>query len=215
MGITELAAQWWMFPMKPVQVDMRTASGLSPDRYVMERKYDGWRAILIANGKTRLWTRQRRLIEVPESLQEALEALRLPRGTVLDGEIWNPSKRGGWKDPEGEGCHLTLWDCVRDGTKDVGRRPFEERRKVLEDMVGNSCGPIGLTEQTPVSAEALALIHAEAKASRVDGELRSGFIHGVVLKRRGSPRHDHPTRSVEHADWLKVVFEGMKGWEPR
>jgi len=204
-----------MFPMKPVQVDMEVASGLSPDKYVVERKYDGWRAVLIVNGRTRLWTRQRRPIEVPEPFQEALESLRLPRGTVLDGEIWNPTKRGGWKDPEGDGCRLTLWDCIRDGATDVGRHPLEDRRKALETLVGEGSNGILVVNQEAATAEALAGILAEARAARASSDLRSGFIHGAVMKRRGSPRHDHPTRSVEHADWLKVVFHGMKGWEPK
>ena len=63
--------------------------------------------------------------------------------------------------------------------------------------------------------ENLAKVHAEAAKVHADEDFRSGFIHGVVLKRRGSIRRDHPNRSAEHPDWLKVVFDGMKGWEPR
>lgn len=200
--------------MKPVQIDIGAVADLRRGTYVMERKYDGWRALLIVNGRAKLWTRQRRRIEIPDSLQAAIDSLRLPPGTVLDGEIWNPVKRGGWKDPEGDGCRLTLWDCVRRGTEDVGSLPLERRREALESLVGEETGLVGMTSPVPASPEAVSAVLAEAKEARASGNLRSGFIHGVVLKRLGSPRRDHPTRSVEHADWLKVVFDGMKGWEP-
>jgi len=206
MGLAALALNWWMYPMKPVLIGRNGLSELRLEDYTVERKYDGWRAIVIANGRTRLWTRQRRPIAIPDELQAALEALRLQPGTVLDGEIWNPSKRGGWADPEGNGCRLTLWDCVRDGTAYLGKEPLEARRRALEEAVGHGSDLVGLTEVSGASVAAVEAIEAEARAVRDGGDLRSGFIHGAVLKRRGSRRHDSPRRSAENASWLKVVF---------
>lgn len=201
--------------MKPVLIGKDGLAKLRLDDYTVESKLDGWRALVIANGETRLWTRQRRPIAIPKSLQDSLNELRLKPGTVLDGEIWNPTKRGGWTDPEGDGCRLTLWDCVRNGTTSLSKEPIEIRRQALETVIGQESGLVNLTKVREASIKAIDHTEAEARAVREGGDLRSGFVHGVVLKRRGSRRHDHPNRSTENADWLKVVFSGMKGWEPR
>lgn len=201
------AAQWWKYPMKPVRVtDAVLAGPVKPDRYVMEKKYDGWRAMVLVGDRVTLWTRERRPIEMPANLADQLASLRLPRGTVLDGEIWNPLKRGSWGHSRSVHCLLTLWDAVRLGGEDLSALPMERRHEELSRAVGTSAPDVSVVEHLPATAESLAAVRAEAVEHWSRSALRSGFIHGVVLKRRGSPRRDHCTRCVEHADWMKIVF---------
>jgi ATP-dependent DNA ligase len=188
-----------------VRVDPGIFDRIDCSLYTAEFKYDGWRAVLIAGPSgAELWTREKRRIEVPESLSGAIRSLGLPEGTVLDGEIWNPGKRGGWKHSRGSECRLTLWDAIRVGTVDVRRDPIEERRDILRRLLKGGNEAIGAVKVMPASRA----VHDEAlaEATRVRGASRSGFIHGVVLKRNGSPRRDSNVRSTEHPDWLKIVF---------
>lgn len=215
VNLEELASRWWMYPMKPLHITEPVFRNLRLEEYWMERKFDGWRAIAITGGTTQLWTRQKRKLRTPDNLVTALAKLNLPKGTVLDGEIWTPDKRGGWEQNPGMKCLLTLWDCVRIGTKDLSKEPVEVRRRALQELVEERQDCISVVEALDASVENLHMIQDEAAKVRFQKDFRSGFIHGVVLKRRGSVRRDHPRRSAEHPDWLKIVFEGMSGWEPQ
>ncbi len=204
----------WKFPMKPVRATFSCFGTLDLAKYVMEKKYDGWRAIVqVDRGYVTLWTREKRKIEMPINLQTQLDALKMPDGTVLDGEIWNLSKRGSWRHNKNAICALTLWDAIRVDKLDLSAFPLEDRRKRLEELLSAATTPTISATELLQPKEALAkLIEQEAVSFRESANARSGFIHGVVLKRRGSPRRDHAVRSVEHADWIKVVFAGLEGY---
>lgn len=203
------APSWWMFPFKPVRVRETIFETIDPKKYVMEKKYDGWRAILIVGQTPTLWTREKTRIEMPDNLRPQIEALRLPDGTVLDGEIWTPSKRGAWRHNKGVACKLTVWDVVRSGRRDLSAAPLEERRLELKAILGPGAEDVGAVEWLPADAASYAEVRREAESFRVQAQSRSGFVHGAVLKRLGSPRRDHAVRCVEHADWLKIVVDGM------
>jgi ATP-dependent DNA ligase len=143
---------------------------------------------------------------MPNNLREQLSAMGLPRGTVLDGEIWNPLKRGSWRHDKSVTCQLTLWDAIRVGGQDLSRQPLEERHAALTALMREEVADVKAVEHLPANMETLSAIREEAVNHWKTEELRSGFIHGVVLKRKGSPRRDHCSRCVEHADWLKIVF---------
>lgn len=196
---------WWTFPFKPIRVDSGIFDRIDCSLYTAELKYDGWRAVLIAGPRgPELWTREKRKIEIPDSLSEAVRALKLPEGTVLDGEIWNPEKRGGWNHAKGSDCKLTFWDVVKIGSSDLRQRPIEERREALRSVI-QTTEEISIVEVMSASKS----VHDAALESAVSirGSSRSGFVHGVVLKKSGSPRRDSNVRCVEHADWLKIVFD--------
>ena len=192
--------------MKPVRVTEEVFKTIDPNKYVMEKKYDGFRALLIMNGSPKLWTRDKNRIELPNNLVDQLNALNLPEGTVLDGEIWNPLKRGSWRHDRGVKCQLTFWDVIRVGYKDMSQLPLEERKKILDNLVLGKCEDIGSVEQLPASLEGYRKIAEEAELHKEATGLRSGFIHGAVLKRKGSPRRDHAVRCAEHSDWMKLVL---------
>ncbi len=202
---------WWMFPFKPVRVQDSIFEKIPESGYVMEKKYDGWRALAISgpHGVT-LWTREKTRIEMPDNLREQVESLKLPEGTVLDGEIWNPSKRGSWRHARGIKCMLTFWDVVRSGTRDVSGLKLEDRRAEMEALLGAGTDDVRTVRWLPATRAAYDEVRREAESFREEHSARSGFVHGVVLKRRGSPRRDHAVRCVEHADWLKIVPAGMQ-----
>lgn len=206
---TEFRA-WWKFPFKPVRVGEEMLSKLSPGQYDLESKYDGFRVIPRTDPYgTRLWTREKQPIDATDNLTPQLAALNLKSGTVLDGEIWTPTKRGSWRHDKTVQCLITLWDVIRVGSKDLSKTPLEDRRRILQDLIGDNCPDIKVIESIEMTKENYDKIKEEANAFRDKTGSRSGFIHGVVIKRKKSPRRDHSTRSTEHPDWLKIVFPNM------
>lgn len=205
---------FWKYPMKPVRINMSALSRMELSKYIMEVKLDGHRAILIVEGgRKKLWTRQKAPIAVPKTLADQLDAVKMVDGTVLDGEIWNPLKRGGWTAEGGEPNVLTFWDCLREGVQDIGARTLSERREALLRLLGEGNEGVRVVSQEAVTVERIREIFEESLAVRKESRSRSGFVHGVVLKLRGSPRRDHATKTHEHPDWLKIVFDGMSGWD--
>lgn len=201
----------WKFPFKPVRATWSVFKTSDPAKYFMEKKFDGWRAIVQIGPGISLWTREKRQITMPDNLGKQLAELGLPDGTLLDGEIWNMSKRGAWRHNKSVVCALTLWDTIRFAHRDLSNEPIEIRRKQLEDLIGGKDTPdIKATEVLPADESLARKIDEKARSFREGTQARSGFIHGVVLKRRGSPRRDNAVRCVEHVDWIKVVFDGMQ-----
>jgi len=197
----------WTYPMKPVRVSESILKKIKLDDYVLEEKYDGHRAILISGERgVKLFTRMKTEIQIPDNLKQQLDVLKIPEGIVLDGEIWTPSKRGSWAQNKNIICSLTFWDVINYEGNPVGKKSLEERRAILEKVIGNGMENIGLVVQKPVTIECVEETRKKAMGHRVDSQSRSGFIHGVVLKRKGSPRRDNPGRSVEHVDWMKIVY---------
>lgn len=206
---------WFKYPMKPARVSETLLSRMDVSQYMMELKYDGFRAVLTVSDTVTFWTREKRVLDLPRELSEQVASLGLPDGTVLDGEVWSPAKRGGWKGGQSDPCLFTTWDVVRFGFQDLGGRPIEERKKVLQDAIGEGTSLVSIVPSSETDLEKIGRAKEMAERMRTERDARSGYIHGVVLKRKGSPRRDHSTRCVEHPDWLKVVFSGMEGWEPR
>ena len=202
----------WKYPFKPVRATWDIFKKVNPDNYFMEKKYDGWRAIVqVADGGITLWTREKALIMMPDNLGKQLAALEMPEGTILDGEIWNMFKRGAWRSDRKAICALTLWDAIRVDKRDLSDEPIEVRRQQLEGLLAGKNAPDIKTTEILSADESLAhQIDEEAHSARDGAGARSGFIHGVVLKRRGSPRRDHAVSCKEHPDWLKIVFAGMQ-----
>jgi ATP-dependent DNA ligase len=197
---------WQSFPMKPILINNEVLKGLNPLDYTIEPKWDGWRIIIVTNlNRVSTFTRQKTPLKLPMSLQNELNDLDLPVGTVMDGEIWSPMKRGGWNNlPKGQ-CKLSFWDVMRHGSKNISNESIETRRQILNSLF-TPTENIAQTNVYDVSLENLQKLEQQAREVRDGQALRSGFIHGVVLKRNGSPRRDHACRSIEHPDWLKVVY---------
>jgi ATP-dependent DNA ligase len=207
---------WWQYVMKPVRVSKTIFDRMSFEDYVEEAKFDGFRAILIIgpNGPV-LFTREHIRMIIPNNLIPQIQELALPVGTVLDGELWNADKRGSWRHNPKVECRLTFWDAIRSGQDDLSQKPLVERYQSLQGLLSKDLPDIAIVEQFTPSAIATEELFKSSMAFRTGAGARSGFIHGVVLKRKNSPRRDHATKTQEHPDWLKIVFEGMSGWAPR
>ena len=207
--------QWTMFPFKPVRITEHLFRSKNWDEYVLELKYDGYRAIQIVNGSNQLWTRERKPIAMPDNLRGQLASLNLPPGTVLDGEIWTPTKRGSWRHDKTVVCNLTFWDAIRVGMQDLSQEKLEKRHERLIELVGDKAPNVTVVEQHPATVKSFEAALKLAQTHRNSTDSKSGFIHGVVLKKLGSPRRDHPTRTIDHPDWVKVVFDGMDSGQIR
>lgn len=200
-------SSFWIYPMKPMRINDSLLGSLKLEDYILEKKYDGYRALLIVEeGGFKLFTRQKVELPIPNNLRPQIESLKLPPGTMLDGELWTPASRGSWTHDRNVVCSLTFWDVIAHGGKSAGSTPLEDRRALLEGLLGKGTENVGLVEWEPVTKERIEEIRKEAMEHRVASQSRSGFIHGVVLKRKGSPRRDSPNRSVEHVDWMKIVY---------
>ena len=171
-------------PMKAVLTADRPAG----PEWVFERKLDGIRCLAVkAGGRTKLYSRN----ELPlddryPAIAEALDADPADR-FVIDGEavafVGGRDRFGG-----GEGSELFYYAfdvLVADG-RDVRKLPLEERREVLEGLLGWR-DPLRTTQQ--VTGDGAALL-AEA--------CRDGW-EGLIAKRLGTPYV-----STRSRDWLKL-----------
>lgn len=67
---------------------------------LVQPKFDGHRCIAIIgeDGRATLWTRSRKPITSMVHIQNELERLALPKGTVLDGELYNHAYKDNFED---------------------------------------------------------------------------------------------------------------------
>jgi DNA ligase-1 len=151
----------------------------------VEWKYDGIRAQLVRRGaRNYLWSRGEELIT--ERFPE-LAALRLPEGTVVDGEvlIWNEGAPAPFADLQKRIGRKTLpaklldelpavlvaYDLLEEGGVDLRALPQHERRTLLEALVSN-VGQEQLKLSPLVEAggwDQLAEARAESRARGVEG----------------------------------------------
>ncbi|GAB2854860.1 ATP-dependent DNA ligase [Pseudoduganella ginsengisoli] len=156
-------------------------------QWQVEWKYDGMRAQLVARaGQVWLWSRGEELItdRYPE-----LAALRLPDGTVIDGEIliWREEaaapapfadlqKRIGRKAVSAKllaefPAVLVAYDVLECGGADVRHLPQRERRSLLEQLVRDTASP-ALRISPLVAADSwdeLAALRAQSRERGVEG----------------------------------------------
>jgi DNA ligase-1 len=162
-----------------------------------EWKWDGIRAQLIRRqGQSFIWSRGEDLIteRFPE-IQSVCDAL--PDGTVIDGEIlaWEGErpmkflelqKRIGRKVLskrilEQVPVVVVAFDLVEHGGQDLRERPFEERRRLLKEVIGPLCPirPIRAAERVEAGS------WEELKQRRESA--RELNVEGLMLKRLDSP----------------------------
>jgi len=188
-----------MYPMKPVRTTETFFSVQNLKEWSLERKLDGHRAITIwKNSGPEVYTREKNRIEMPDYIKQELKGLKVPVGTVVDGEIWSFEKRGDWKNRKN--VSLSIWDVIAANWRWVGKSPIEARRMMLNSLIPNTMEHIQIEKSFEVSKSIYASLKEEGYKNKTGG------IHGVVLKRNGSVRYDHPNRSTESAEWMKIVW---------
>ncbi|MEJ1223124.1 ATP-dependent DNA ligase [Sediminicola sp. 1XM1-17] len=167
--------------------------------WLMEHKWDGIRSqVILRNDELFVWSRGEELVtdKYPEFRSFIGE---IPNGTVLDGEIlpFPKGEIGTFNDLQTRigrksvskallkktPVILKVYDILEWKGKDIRKRPFEERREVLESLVGafdtNQDLPLHLSETMQFSH--WAEVGQERERSR---EVRS---EGLMLKKKGSP----------------------------
>ncbi|HEV8229913.1 MAG TPA: non-homologous end-joining DNA ligase [Candidatus Limnocylindria bacterium] len=169
--------------------------------WVYEEKYDGIRAIGYRDGdRVRLLSRTRQ--DLTAGFIGIADALRgLPdRDLVLDGEIVVFDSEGVSRfqllqrrgvDPRTR-LYYAVFDCLRSRGRDLLRRPLEERRARLIELIPKRTHPLMPSRRLPRDGEkALA-------AARTKG------WEGIIAKIADSP-YEPGTRSRA---WLKIKVRG-------
>jgi bifunctional non-homologous end joining protein LigD len=170
-------------PMKAVLTDERPAG----PEWVFERKLDGIRCLAVkAGGETRLYSRNElSLDDRYASLRSALDADPAD-GFVIDGEavvfVDGRDRFGG----EGGQLFLYVFDVLFAGGRDVRSLALEERRGMLEGLLGWT-DPLRLTEQMTGDG-----------ASLLADACHDGW-EGLIAKRTGTAYV-----STRSRDWLKL-----------
>lgn len=168
--------------------------------WVYEEKYDGIRAVAYRDGdRVRLLSRTGQdLTAGSPAMVEALHALP-DDDLVLDGELVVFDKEGVSRfqllqrraDPR---LHMVyvVFDCLRSLGRDLLRRPLEERRKRVLELIPTRSGPLMPSRRLPRDGER-ALATARAKS-----------WEGIIAKLATSPYEP----GVRSRAWLKVKVRG-------
>lgn len=190
-----------------LQADPATLGELAD--WQVEWKYDGMRAQLVARGGLNfLWSRGEDLIT--ERFPELL-AIRLPQGTVIDGEIlvWPPGdapapfaalqKRIGRKLLSAKllaelPAVLVAYDLLELDGVDVRQLPQHERRALLEQLVVQAGQP-------QLRLSPLVLAEDWAQLARIRTESRARGMEGMMLKARAAQYGVGRTKDV--GTWWK------------
>jgi len=169
--------------------------------WVYEEKYDGIRAVAYRDGdRVRLLSRTGQ--DLTAGFSSVADAVRdLPdRDTVLDGELVVFDAKGVSRfqllqrrgiDPRTRPVYA-VFDCLRSEGRDVLRRPLEERRERLLELVPKRAGPLMPSRRLPRGG-------AKALATARD----KGW-EGVIAKLAGSPYEP----GVRSRAWLKIKVRG-------
>lgn len=161
------------------------------ENWLAEWKWDGMRAQIVHRSmQCVLWSRGEEIItdQFPDIVDAAV---RLPQGTVLDGEIVAGSgesvmpfstfqKRLGRRKPKGKilqevPAQFIAYDLLETGGEDWRNRPLRERRARLEQLVMDAATP--LLRLSPIASEGSWGDLAEARRSA-----RSKGVEGLMLK---------------------------------
>jgi DNA ligase-1 len=178
--------------------------------WLVEWKYDGIRSQLVRRGgQNYLWSRGEDLIT--ERFPE-LAAIRLPEGTVIDGEVlvWNDAldapapfadlqKRIGRKNLSAKlqaelPAVLVAYDLLELDGVDTRALPQHERRALLETQVKEAA-------QEAVKLSPLVHAHSWEELATLRAESRERCVEGMMLKARNAQYGVGRTKDV--GTWWK------------
>jgi bifunctional non-homologous end joining protein LigD len=170
------------------------------DGWMFEIKWDGYRAISVkSGGRARLFSRRRRDITHDfETVARAVESLPA-KSLVLDGEIVALDEHGRpsfqllqnfRQEHSSRGLRLNyyVFDLLNYENRDLKKLPLEQRRRLLEGVLGDTAEPIRLSGTLDGDPEEL-VEHA-----------RENSIEGLIAKRVTSV-YEPDRRS---GSWLKI-----------
>lgn len=170
-------------------------------QWVYEEKYDGIRAVAYRDGdQVRLLSRTGQDLSAGfPSVVDALRKLPDP-DSVLDGELVVFDAKGVSRfqllqrrgvDPRTRPIYV-VFDCLRSEGRDLLRRPLEDRRRRLLELIPTRAGPLMPSRRLPRNGEK-ALATARAKG-----------WEGIIAKLATSPYE----LGIRSRSWLKVKVRG-------
>jgi len=166
------------------------------DDWLHEIKYDGYRmGCLLEGGRARLLSRNGK--DWTDALRPiAVAAGRLGvRRALLDGEaaiVLEDGRTGfqalqNWFAHGGEGLVYFAFDLLElEGEPDLASRPLEQRKQILQRLIGGGAGPIRYSD------------HVAGGGARFLRAACQRGLEGIVSKRRGDPH-----RAGRTTGWLK------------
>jgi bifunctional non-homologous end joining protein LigD len=170
------------------------------DGWTFEIKWDGYRVIAVkSGGKVRLFSRRHRDITHDfETVATAVEKLPA-KSVVIDGEVVALDEKGRpsfqllqnfRQDHAARGLQLVyyVFDLLNLENRDLRQLPLEQRRELLQAMVGEADDPVRLSRSLEGDPEALV------------EQARANSIEGIIAKRARSI-YEPDRRS---GSWLKV-----------
>ncbi|MGW5363006.1 ATP-dependent DNA ligase [Actinopolymorpha pittospori] len=194
-------------PMLARSTDHLPEPGPRPGRWLMEPKWDGYRAIALVQEDASVQLVSRRGTDLTDAFPEIVGALysTLPPGTVVDGEIvrWTGGKldfsalqhryahrRRAHDLARSEPAHLIVFDILELAGRDLRRQPLTTRRHALEALFLRAPpgAPLALSMQT----------NDLDVARRWFDEMSVVGVEGVVIK--PSTSRYEPGRRL----WLKL-----------
>ncbi|MGH2490498.1 MAG: non-homologous end-joining DNA ligase [Candidatus Limnocylindria bacterium] len=187
-------------PISPMLATLSKEPVTGPE-WVYEEKYDGIRALAYRDGdRVRLLSRTGQ--DLTPGFPAIVDALReLPdRDFVLDGElvVFDPRGVSRFQLLQRRGVQprtrtiYAVFDCLRSQGRDLLRRPLEERRKRLLEIIPSRAGPLMPSRRLPRDGE-----RALARARDKEWE-------GIIAKIGSSPYEP----GVRSRVWLKVKVRG-------
>ncbi len=204
-GASELPA------IAPMLAIAGAPSDVRDDGWVFEVKWDGYRAVAAASGGRVSFT-SRRGLDLTGEFPELAELGRLLAGhdAVVDGEVvlLDEAGRSSFErlqnraEHRGE-AHYLAFDLLHLDGQSLLRRPYTERRLLLEGLLDGGSTRIQLSTQLGTDAEEALAITAELG------------LEGVVAKRADSVyqpgRRAHTWVKIKHILTQEVV---IIGWLP-
>ena len=172
-----------------------------------ELKYDGFRAVIAITGGNVAMLSRNELDLAPRfpRIYEALQKLKT-KEVVVDGEVVVLDEKGAPRFQllqQGSGKErLILFDILWLDGEDLRRRPYEERRKLLQKTFAKPPASISVAQTLDMSGEEALALAAK------------GGWEGVIAKRKGSI---YETRRSK--EWLKIKAIQQQefvvvGWQP-
>jgi len=135
-------------------------------RWSAEVKLDGMRVLMVMGDRPRFYSRSGLSYQYPW-----MADIKLPAGTILDGELVPPGEQSQYAQGSRVDLEYVLFDVLAVGETDLRHRPWSDRRKAVELVVGQ-------------------LNHPRIKATRLLGipdqsaaeKLMEQGVEGVMLK---------------------------------
>jgi bifunctional non-homologous end joining protein LigD len=193
-----------VFP--PMLATLAHAAPRDEEQWSYELKYDGFRAVsAIAGGDVAMLSRNE--LDLAPRFPRTFEALKKVKAKeiVVDGEVVVLDEKGAPRFQllqQGGQELMVLFDVLWLDGEDLRRRPYIERRRILEKLCGKAPGGIVVSKRLDMPGE-----EALAKAKEEGWE-------GIIAKRNSSVYE--PRRSKE---WLKIKAVNEQelvivGWQP-